>query len=124
MELKELITKIKNFRKTIISVDEYMNPNSDNYLFESEYFEYKGSQGSYIFKKSDEEKRNFATSTMIKNIEYELNIIDIELLNLKIEDEEKYFKFKDIICRLDNDIEEFYKIKEILFRHLINKSQD
>ena len=42
-----------------------------------------------------------------------LTLLDISLSNLKIEDEEKYFKFKDIICRLDDDIEDFYKIKEV-----------
>jgi len=48
-----------------------------------------------------------------KLLEMNLTHLDISLSNLKIEDEEKYFKFKDIICRLDNDIEEFYKIKEV-----------
>jgi len=48
-----------------------------------------------------------------KLLERNLTLLDISLSNLKIEDEEKYFKFKDIICILDNDIEELYKIKEV-----------
>lgn len=91
MELKDLITKIKNFNNTIISEKEYMNPLSDNYLFTNEYTIYEGVE---INKKSDDEKLNIAISTMLQQIKQELNIIDIELFDLRITKPTEY----KIIC--------------------------
>ena len=92
MELKELIDKIKNFRKTIISVDDYILPFSKHYLFENECIEY---EGHYIFVNSDKEKKQWATKIMLNNIDYQLNIIDIELWDLKIKKPSEY----NIICK-------------------------
>lgn len=92
MELKELIDKIKNFRKKIISVDDYILPFDEHYLFKNECFEY---EGHYIFVNSDEEKKQWATKIMLNNIDYQLNIIDIELWDLKIKKPSEY----NIICK-------------------------
>ncbi|MCX6194564.1 MAG: hypothetical protein NTX34_08810 [Cytophagales bacterium] len=47
-----------------------------------------------------------------KLIEKKLLLLDIALINLKIEEEEKYFRFKDIIVKLDKDIEAYYKLTQ------------
>jgi hypothetical protein len=47
-----------------------------------------------------------------KLIESKLILLDIALINLKIHDEEKYYKLRDIVCSLDNDIEEYYAHQE------------
>ncbi len=47
-----------------------------------------------------------------KLIESKLILLDIALINLKIHDEEKYYKLRDIVCSLDNDIEEYYTHQE------------
>lgn len=91
MELRELIAKIKNFKNLIIGINDYTNPDSDHYLFEDEYFIY---EGVHIFSKTDEEKVEFATTIMLDQINRELNIIDIELWELKIKKPNDY----NIIC--------------------------
>jgi hypothetical protein len=84
MELKELIVKIKNFQDIIIPESEYCWPLGDNYLFKETFYD--------LFTYS--EKQDIAISTMRKQIDKELNIIDIELFELKITKPSEY----SIIC--------------------------
>lgn len=48
----------------------------------------------------------------IERIEICLKFLDVALINLKIEDEEKYFKFKEFILDLDKRIENIYSKSE------------
>jgi hypothetical protein len=45
-------------------------------------------------------------------VDSKLILLDIALISLKIEDEEKYYKLKDIVCRLDDEIEDYYQNQE------------
>lgn len=55
---------------------------------------------------------NGSIARVYKLIENKLIFLDIALINLKIQDEEKYYKLKDIVCNLDKEIEEYYALKE------------
>lgn len=47
-----------------------------------------------------------------KQIDNKLLLLDIALTNLKIENEEYYYKLKDVLSELDNDIKKYYSQKE------------
>lgn len=102
MEIREIVTKIKNFKNTIIDINEYLDPSSDQYLFSDESIIYSGS---HIFLKSDEEKKRIAHNTLIKQIDQELNAIDIDLTELKILKPKEYELIcKDLIPELLNNL--------------------
>lgn len=110
MELRELIAKIKNFNNTIISLDDYTNPNSDNYLFGSESILYENELIKY---KKEVEKEAIAFSTFRNQIDQELNIIDIELIELKISKPFEYDTIcteliPELIATLDNLYSKYY----------------
>jgi hypothetical protein len=45
-------------------------------------------------------------------VDSKLTLLDIALINLKLENEEKYYKLKEIVCRLDDEIEDYYQNQE------------
>ena len=59
----------------------------------------------------------------IERIEICLKFLDVALINLKIEDEEKYFKFRDFILDLDKRIENIYNKSEDETGESISKPQ-
>lgn len=59
----------------------------------------------------------------LEKIEISLKFLDVALINLKIEDEEKYFKFRDLIVDLDKRIETIYQKSEVETGNHIPKTQ-
>lgn len=55
---------------------------------------------------------NLSIVRIYKLIESKLILLDSALINLKIQDESKYYKLGDIVINLDKEIEEYYTLKE------------